>query len=251
MGKDEKKMKRMIFSGSFFVLGVIVTIVLTKFSDVMFPNDPIIVKEMTDSIKIVHEYKFPDFIPETEENLEYIHDIIYRKQKTQQLLQQELYYFEKMESEQKVLDSTLKQLRNRISNHNQMLITEIYNEIVEKQSILPNFKGYKSSGQSSDFQFNCPNDKTSEYIDLELKFYDHTLVDRIGCLFLTITGTRERNSKSERYHIYDQTYNARTGINLIRIKNYLKEDNVELSIGYILKSELNKEFPVFEKITCR
>lgn len=43
----------------FFVLGVITTIIITKLSDKMIPNDPVIVKENTDTIKVVHEYNIP------------------------------------------------------------------------------------------------------------------------------------------------------------------------------------------------
>ena len=42
-----------------FVLGVITTIIITKLSDKMIPNDPVIVKENTDTIKVVHEYNIP------------------------------------------------------------------------------------------------------------------------------------------------------------------------------------------------
>jgi len=43
---------------SLFILGVIVTLAITWAWNKVFPTEPFIVKEMTDSITVVHKYNF-------------------------------------------------------------------------------------------------------------------------------------------------------------------------------------------------
>jgi len=127
-----------------------------------------------------------------------------------------------------------------------------YNEIIAEKETLPNSKGYTSSGNSSNFIFNCPNDQSSEFIDLKLTFVDQRLIDKIACVFVSITqGSPLEENKPNVRSLFEQTYKVQHGVNKIKIRNYLKNPDVELEIGYILKSERLKQFPVFEKVSCK
>lgn len=122
-----------------------------------------------------------------------------------------------------------------------------YNEIIEEPKSL--HKGYTTSGNTSNFTLFCPIDKTSEYIDLKIKFQDEKLIDKINCIMITVTEIKENG---ENWNIFTQTYKAKNGVNTFKLKNYLKgKKNISINIGYILNSEIGKSYPRFEKITCK
>lgn len=121
-----------------------------------------------------------------------------------------------------------------------------YNEIIEKPKSL--HKGYTTSGNTSNFSLFCPTDRTSEYIDLKIKFQDEKLIEKINCIMINVTEVRENG---ENWNLFSQTYKVQNGVNAFKLKNYLKGKNVSIEIGYILNSEIGKSYPRFEKITCK
>lgn len=54
-----KQAKQKIWTAVFFIIGVITTIIITKASNKIIPDEPLIVKQYTDTIKIIHDYKLP------------------------------------------------------------------------------------------------------------------------------------------------------------------------------------------------
>ncbi|MFB9842506.1 hypothetical protein [Mucilaginibacter ginsenosidivorans] len=139
-----------------------------------------------------------------------------------------------------VLNKTNEEIRN----------IESYNEIINPQSILLNQKGLTTSGTTSNFVFSCPKDRFSEYVDLKLEFLDNKIIDKIACIYLTVYKDTIVNSEISEWSLFEQAYKPKSGINLIKIRNYLRQPKVKLEIGYILKSESLKEYPRFEKVTC-
>ncbi len=145
---------------------------------------------------------------------------------------------------------SLNQVNNIINNTGEE-ISEIgqYNEIVDLKSLLPNIKGYNTQGNTAKLIFNCPNDHSSGYLNLKFKFLDEKLIDKIACIYLTVN--RDSSLANNSINLFEQTYKPQHGVNVIRISNYFRQSKVELQIGYILKSERMKEYPMFEKISCR
>lgn len=131
------------------------------------------------------------------------------------------------------------------TTNNEIGLINSYNEIIKIQKSL---KGYATSGNTSNFVINCPQDLTSEYLDLKLRFQDEKLISKIAFIMIDVTEVKENG---ENWQVFSQTYKPQTGVNAFKIKNYLKRDNIKIDIGYILKSELNKEYPTFEKVTCK
>lgn len=125
-------------------------------------------------------------------------------------------------------------------------IINSYNEIIEQPKSL--HKGYSTSGNTSNFTLYCPTDRTSEYIDLKIKFQDEKLIEKINCIMITVTEVKENG---ENWNIFSQTYKVQNGVNAFKLKNYLKGKNISIDIGYILNSEIGKSYPRFEKITCK
>jgi hypothetical protein len=137
-------------------------------------------------------------------------------------------------------------ISEKISNtDNEIGLINSYNEILKNSKSL---KGYSSTGNTSNFIFICPQDLASEYLDLKLRFQDEKLIPKIEFMLIKVTEVRENG---ENWQVFSQTYKPQTGVNAFKIKNYLKKKNISIEIGYILKSEINKEYPSFEKIRCK
>ena len=62
--------KKNIRNSGVFVLGVVATLLITTLWNKAIPETPIIVKEVSDSIKIVHEYRVPEIDDSLELTLE-------------------------------------------------------------------------------------------------------------------------------------------------------------------------------------
>ena len=136
-------------------------------------------------------------------------------------------------------------ISEKISNtQSEIGLIESYNEIIPIKSM----KGYTTSGNTSNFIFRCPQNLESDFLDLKLRFQDEKLISKIAFIMIDVTETRENG---ENWQVFNQTYKPQAGVNAFKIKNYLKNDNMAIEIGYILKSELDKEYPTFEKVTCK
>jgi len=68
--KLSEKTRTSIRTAFFFTLGVITTIIITKTFDKIVPSDPVIIKEYTDTIKIVHDYKISNDLNNDSSRLE-------------------------------------------------------------------------------------------------------------------------------------------------------------------------------------
>lgn len=124
---------------------------------------------------------------------------------------------------------------------------QTYNEILDKNIILKGRKGYTVSDNTSNFEFYCPEDKTSDYIDLKLKFQDETLIDKIAYIYIEVTELEEKKL----YRVYEQIYTPQKGMNVFKIENYLRRPNMKILVGYVLKTEIDKEYPIVEKMECK
>jgi hypothetical protein len=116
---------------------------------------------------------------------------------------------------------------------------ESYNSPIGRKLV----NGFCISGNTSNFEFYCPHDTISEFIDLKLKFWNDSLVNQIELIHIFIA--------NEKYVLFEQSYLPHVGLNAFKVRNYLKQSNVELQIGYVLKSEMKKKTPTLEKVTCK
>jgi hypothetical protein len=137
-------------------------------------------------------------------------------------------------------------VKEKITKTNQEIGNiESYNELIDKPKYLE--KGYSYTGNTSNFVFFCPTDKTSDFIDLKLRFQDKFLIDKIDCIYIEVFEVRD---DGKNWMVFDQAYKAKDGVNAFKIRNYLKNKKTTLLIGYVLKSEITKATPTFEKVSC-
>lgn len=174
---------------------------------------------------------------------------------------------ENLDSRKKELEELLKQSKkeekyvnnnisiNDIKNNLHKTAKQIdkvqgYNKISNNEEIFSK-KGYSTTGDTSNIIFNCPLELKDNYIDLELLFQENINIKDIAYIYLTIF--EEKNEK-ENIAIFDQYYVPQNGINKFKIKNYFMERNkkkITMSVGYFLKSEKGKEYPTYEKVSCK
>jgi hypothetical protein len=180
---------------------------------------------------------------------------ILRQQKLDSLERQNrelLEILNNVKSKEKILgqqDKLKSDINNKIkTNKIEIGVIEKYNQILDKNSI-EKWKGHTTSGITSNFIFDCPTDFESDYLDLKLKFKDETLISKIQYIYISIT---EKNNEKEYTLLFDQVYQPQKGVNGFKVTNYFKlKKKVDLEIGYILKSESDKDYPRFERVVCR
>ncbi|MDQ8005509.1 MAG: hypothetical protein REI64_11970 [Pedobacter sp.] len=123
--------------------------------------------------------------------------------------------------------------------------TKLDDEILDKR------KGYMVSGRSSNFVFDCPKDYLSENLELKLNFINETLFEKIEYISISFL---EKTDEKNYTIISNEIFKPQKGVNAFKIKNEFKNKNnrkIELEVGYVLKSEMGKDFPRIERVVCR
>lgn len=142
----------------------------------------------------------------------------------------------------------IQDIKKKISKTNFDIETiQTYNEILDKNIILKTRKGYTVSDNIPNFEFYCPEDRASDYLDLKLKFQDESLIDKIAYIYIEVTELEEKKL----YRVYEQIYTPQKGMNVFKIENYLRRPNMKILVGYVLKTETDKEYPIVEKVECK
>jgi hypothetical protein len=203
-----------------------VTIIITKTSDKIAPSDPMIVKEYTDTIKIVHEYKIPNKLNNDSTRLE-----LERKVKNLELL-----------------NNYDKQIKERIA------LTS------KKDGIIPNLiltndneriksKGYTYGSSSAYFTSACP-DLNNEYLDIKINFINPSITRDIAFLRVNIYRFDKLNSNEARTYVLEELYEVKPEDNIIRISNDFSKGKYEILYGFVFKNDLTKTYPSFNFKKC-
>lgn len=209
-----------------FVLGVLVTIVITKTADKVSPNDPIIVKEYADTIKIIHDYKIPKSIDNDSARNE----------------------LEKKIRNLELLNNYDKQIKERVRSIEET--TNISPNLILTQSMDDEkYKGFVQEGSSSYFTSECPN-ISAKFIDLKLEFISNDIVKDIAYLRVNIYKCKTVEAKESLTYVSSDYYEVKSTGNLIRISNDLSKGKFEILYGFVFKRDLTKEYPRFFMKKC-
>lgn len=226
MKKLSEQEKSNIWKALLFILGVIVTIIFTKISDIIIPNDPVIVKEYTDTIKIVHDYKIPNELNDDSVRFE-----LERKIKNLELL-----------------NNYDRQIKERISLAKKgdgvvpnLIITGSENRIKSK--------GFTYGSSSAYFASDCP-DLNNDFLDIKIDFFNSTIIKDIAYLRVNIYRFDNKNSAEARTFVLEELYEVKPQNNIIRISNDFSKGKYEILYGFIFKDELTKAYPSFNFKKC-
>lgn len=198
-----------------WLLGVIVVILLTKTCDSIWPNAPVVIKEHTDTVKVIHSIN----------PLPADSDSIIRKQMEQQWMNIELLnkYEKQIISKRKSMDV----------DACKMVLINPY----------PNRKGYTVKNASS-FCLIEPR-QNKPFIDIVYTFLREDYVDLIYTLCVEMSQNDVRDGKE--CVIFDQNYEPQRGKSelLIRVVDDLAPGDYTIEAGFILKEDSHNEFPTF------
>jgi hypothetical protein len=220
-----KQAKQKIWTGVFFIIGVITTIIITKASNKIAPDEPLIVKQYTDTIKIIHDYKLPKDL-----NNDTIREELETKIKNLELLNN--------------YDKKIKERLVLIKSSNQVLPNLILTNKVKNISQ----KGFMQESASSYFSAKCPK-MNSEFIDIKLNFLNPAITKDIEFLRVNIYKFDNLQAKESTIHILEDYYEVKPLENFIRINNDFQNGKYEIIFGFIFKNDLNK-YPKFYFKKC-
>jgi hypothetical protein len=226
MKKLSEKIKNNLKNASIFVLGVFVTTLINKTSDKIIPSNPVIVKELTDTIKIVHNYDLPSDLKNDSTRLE-----LERKIKNLELL-----------------NNYDKQIKERI-----VLTKEsdgfIPNLILTRETERIKSKGYTFGSSSAYFTSDCPS-LEKDHLDIKIDFINSHIVKDIAYLRINIYRFDNVNYNEARIYVLEELYEVKPENNLIRISNDFSKGKYEILYGFVFRDELKKAYPSFNFRKC-
>lgn len=195
-----------------FVVGSVVTLLLTKACDQIMPSQPTVVEKIPDTIQVVHVY-----------------DSLYASAMRINMQQTE-----------ESLNSMLRKQSGNITNQKQNKSVKV-NKLFTSANF-PNAKGYASNSAAQYFSLEMSSLKQS-YVDFTLDFFDENILEEIYCLSVKICKLQE----GKKFLVLDANYEKRIGKNLIRLKNIFTDGNYDVEVGFFLNKDRNSKYPNFYK----
>lgn len=196
--------------GSLFwiVVAGMTTLIIERSCNRIIPDVPIVVKEVSDTLKVVHSYDFGN-----------INDSLINIQLKNRL--QNIELAQQYEAE-------IVQKGKSVKNANSIMLDASF----------PNRKGYTQCSAVSFFTLEM-SPTNEKLIEFEISFFDNSMINDIYCLTLTIF--KLENNKTIYYE--EQYYNVNETFNLIRIANFLPEGTFEFCVGFVFKKDRMEEYP--------
>lgn len=197
------------------IFGSIITLFCDKACNIIMPDNPTIVKEITDSIRIIHAYDFN--VGE---------DSVVNAQ-----LQMKLENIALAQTYELKIDELKSQLK---SDFNRIILN----------SKFPNAKGYILDSGMPFFVANIPS-LQEEFIDIKITLFNSDIINGIFCLSVKIDAI----DNNRLVVVLDQNYYVNSLDNYIRIANVFPKGTYKISVGLILKKDYKSEYPRFYQIS--
>ena len=206
-----------------FVGGVILTLIISKIWNIALPESPVVVKEITDSLRVIHEYTIPLEGDSLEKNVE-------QRLKNLKLLND---YEQEIQKRKKIIETEYQ----NILTPNLVLLNGPSKKVN---------KGYIDADASSYFSLDCPNLNTAKFLDFRLDFFNPEILKDVAYLRLSILKYKSFNEIYPIYLYFSEYYEVRpTNENFIRIENNLPKGKYEIFVGLALKRDVNAEYPTY------
>lgn len=194
---------------------IILTIGCTKACNKILPDEPIVIKEVLDTIKIIHKYDFNT----TDDT------IINSKLKLK---------LENIELAEKYDDRIRTKVKNNSPSPNRIMINSKSNKS----------KGY-TIGDAAPYFALTISPLNGKYIDFQFEFINKEIIHQIHSLSLKIYKIDKDN---KRIYMMDENYYIQKDINIIRINNTLTEGKYEIEAGFTFDKDRDSEYPAFYNI---
>lgn len=210
-----KKSKLMEFMKTHYIkvlsilFTAIVTVLVTKACDRIFPDEPIVVEKVPDTINVVHVYE-----PSTDSILRSI------KEHAEKSI------------EISVIDTNTKNNIKQFSDKG-------FNQLMKSASF-PNAKGYSVRNSAPFFSLKMSGLK-SPFVDFEYYFFSEDIISEVYCLSIKVC----RRQDDQRTFVFEENYKMRKGRNAIRINNIFTSGKYEIEVGLFFKKDIDEQYPTF------
>lgn len=207
-----------------FLLTVVGTLFVTWIWNKAIPDSPIVVKEITDSVRIIHDYNF------------LVSDSSDREIKKQ---------IENL----KLLNDYQEQIERRIISIRKNEVTIIPNLILTDE-LHHSYEGFVESDASGYLTTKCPNIQDSEYIDFVIEFFNKSMMNEIAFLRVNIYRINEQKGERNFTYVLSEFYQVKQSDNFIRIENNLTNGKYQIRVGFTLKKDIQNKYPTFYFKKC-
>lgn len=204
---------------AYSLLGMIVGLLLTKACNAIWPDSPVIVKEHTDTVNVIHSM----------DPLQVDSDSIIRKQIEHQLMNIEL----------------LNKYEEHITGKREAAKANACKIVVGNP--YPKSRGYSTQSASSycfiELNTNGP------FLDITYDFFREDYIDLVNTLCVKIS---RKNSEDEKnYVVLDMNYEPHQADNglLVRMVNDFPSGEYTIEAGFILKENRQDKYPEFYRQT--
>jgi hypothetical protein len=199
---------------------VIVSLALTTIWNKIFPSEPTVIKEVSDSLQVTHNHNFGDSALTIEQINNQLDNL-------------------------RILNQYEEEVEERVARLNESNKIKTNPIIIEDHLQL---NGWIPRNGSNFFSLNCPESLDKKILDFHLSFFDDTIIDNIEIIRLLIY----RVSSDGKESIYSDTfYKPQKPENIIRIGNGFENGNYIFSVGFIFKKSLKEEYPEFLNLKCK
>ena len=201
--------KRNYARAVFFIIGIIVTLLLTKACNIIIPDSPVVVEKNPDTINVVHVYEpLPDTTWTDNKNTENI-----------------------------AKTAIVNRSRNRTGKG--VFDGKMVNKVMVSASF-PNAKGYTIKSAAPYFSLEMMN-QDQPFVDFVFHFFNEEIVSEIYCLSIKVF----RNQGGENIYILDENYEKRRNENVIRLNNIFKSGSYQIEIGFFFTKDKDARYPEF------
>jgi hypothetical protein len=222
-----EQLKKNLKNASLFTIGVIVTLVITMVWNKVFPTDPIIIKEVTDSVKVIHNFEIPSASDSLTDQLE-----------------KSLKNLKTLNEYEAEIDKRVKRIQEKGTDF-------IYPNLILLDSTRKyEMKGFVQEEASAFFTLDCPKDVDSKTLDFRIDFFNPKTIEEIAFLRLNIYRFAKIADANSQYYYLNEIYEVRPNNNLIRIENNLGKGKFEVFIGFTFKRDLKAKYPGFYFKRC-
>lgn len=190
------------------IITAVITLIIGRLCDRIVPDNPVVIKSNSDTVKIVHSYDFG-----------MLDDSIIQIQ-----LKNKLKNIELVEQYESVVAKQLK--KKSISNP------------IKIDASFPNAKGYSRRDATPYFSFNMSS-LQNDFIEFELLFINDNMLKHIYCLSLKIF----KKERDKSIYVLDENYDLNGAYNLIRIANTLPKGRYEFCVGFTFEKDKNDIYP--------
>lgn len=214
IAKMASNLKKNWQKGAIWLVGFMVGLILTKACNAIWPDTPVVVKEHTDTVKVVHSM----------DPIQVDSDSIIRKQIEHQLMNIGLLN----KYEEKIIDKR----KAAKANVCKIIVGNPY----------PNSRGYSTQTASS-YCFIELNEN-GPFIDIAYDFFREDYIDLVNTLCVKIS---RKDNDGRNFIVSDMNYEPHKGNNgcIVRMVNDFPTGQYTIEAGFIMKENRQDKYPAF------